>query len=47
VGDYARVRIRDQRFPNGLDTVARITQIDARPPGRQSDEQVTLALDLN
>lgn len=47
VGDRARLRIRDERFPAGIDLAGvRIVQRDVRPPARGAGLQVTLTLDL-
>lgn len=45
VGSDARVRILDDRFPNGLDAVYRIVALNATP-GETSGERVTLTLTL-
>jgi hypothetical protein len=45
VGDDARVRIFDDRFPNGLDSVYRITALTVSP-GETQGERVTLTLTL-
>jgi hypothetical protein len=45
VGDDARVRIIDDRFPNGLDTVYRIVALNVTP-GETGPERVTLTLSL-
>ncbi len=50
VGDDARVRITDARFPAaasggaGIDTTLRIHQIDVTPPSDQSPEQAVLTM---
>jgi hypothetical protein len=43
-GDDARVRITSARFPDGLDTVRRITQLDITPnePGQMESVDLTL-----
>lgn len=45
VGDDARVRILDDRFPNGLDTTYRITALNVTP-GETGPERVTVTLSL-
>jgi hypothetical protein len=45
VGDDARVRIADARFPNGLDTVYRIIATNVTP-GENRAERATLTLSL-
>lgn len=45
VGDDARVRIIDDRFPNGLDTTYRIVALNVTP-GEDGPERVTLTLSL-
>ena len=45
IGDDARVRIVDSRFPAGLDTVYRITGLTLTP-GETGPERVTLTLSL-
>jgi hypothetical protein len=46
VGSYCRVKLGpDARFPFGVDTTARITQIDITPPSSSGGEQVTIAVD--
>jgi hypothetical protein len=45
VGDDARVRIRDDRFPDGLDTVYRIVALSVTP-GETGPERVTVTLTL-
>jgi hypothetical protein len=45
IGDDARVRIVDARFPNGLDTVYRIIGLTLTP-GENGPERVTLTLSL-
>jgi hypothetical protein len=45
IGDDARVRIFDDRFPNGLDAVYRITALNVTP-GETGPERVTLTLNL-
>ena len=43
IGDEARIIIRDNRFPNGLDTLYRIVGISIQP-GEDGPERVTLTL---
>ena len=45
VGDDARVRIQDARWPNGLDATYRITGLTVTP-GESGPERVTLTLSL-
>jgi hypothetical protein len=45
VGDDARVRIIDDRFPNGLDTTYRIVALNVTP-GETGPERATLTLSL-
>jgi len=45
VGDDARIRIVDDRFPNGLDTTYRIVALNVTP-GETGPERVTLTLSL-
>jgi hypothetical protein len=45
VGDDARVRILDDRFPNGLDATYRITALNVTP-GETGPERVTVTLSL-
>ena len=45
VGDDIRVRIIDSRFPNGLDTIYRLTGLNVSP-GETSGEIATLSLTL-
>ena len=45
IGDDIRVRIRDDRFPNGLDTVYRLVALNVTP-GEASAERATLSLTL-
>jgi hypothetical protein len=47
VGSYCRVKIaKDARFPDGLDTTGRITQVDITPPSSSAAEQVTVSVDI-
>ena len=45
VGDDVRVRIADDRFPNGVDTIYRLVAVTVTP-GETSGERVTLTLTL-
>jgi len=45
IGDDVRLRILDERFPNGIDTVYRITALNVTP-GETGPERVTLTLTL-
>ena len=45
IGDDARVRILDDRFPNGLDATYRITALNVTP-GETGPERVTVTLNL-
>jgi len=45
IGDDARIRISDDRFPNGIDAVYRIVGLTVTP-GETGPERVTLTLSL-
>lgn len=45
LGDDARIRITDERFPTGLDAIYRIVAINV-DPGEKSGERITLTLTL-
>jgi hypothetical protein len=45
IGDDARVRIRDDRFPDGIDTIYRIAALSVTP-GETGPERVTVTLTL-
>lgn len=45
VGDDARIRINDSRFPNGIDTTYRIVALNVTP-GENGPERITLTLTL-
>lgn len=45
IGDDVRVRIQDDRFPNGLDAVYRLIALNVAP-GEKSGERATLSLTL-
>lgn len=46
LGDVARIRIRDERFPNGLDTDFRIVGMQVKPEDKEVRDIETVALTL-